>query len=93
MKADDTYRNQQLWTKMAIIGLAKSGKFSSDRTIQEYCKEIWKIEPVPIPTPSTAYGERISPYSPKSSLSLNQSLTSGTVIGPKAQQKITSSPL
>jgi len=34
---DDTYRDQKKWTQMAITGLAKSGKFSSDRTISEYC--------------------------------------------------------
>jgi len=37
---------------MAIIGVAKSGKFSSDRTISEYCQDIWKIEPSPIPKPT-----------------------------------------
>ena len=38
-----TYRDYNLWTKMAITGLAKSGKFSSDRTIAQYCNEIWNI--------------------------------------------------
>ena len=38
---------------MAIIGIAKSGKFSSDRTISEYCSQIWDIQPVPIPHPTT----------------------------------------
>ena len=38
---------------MAITGIAKSGFFSSDRTIAEYCSDIWDIKPVPIPQPST----------------------------------------
>jgi starch phosphorylase len=36
-KVDDTYRDYKKWCQMAIIGIAKSGKFSSDRTISEYC--------------------------------------------------------
>jgi len=43
---------------MAIIGIAKSGKFSSDRTIAEYCSQIWNIDPVPIPHPSTQANQR-----------------------------------
>jgi starch phosphorylase len=38
---------------MAIIGISKSGKFSSDRTIAEYCSEIWNITPASVPAPST----------------------------------------
>ena len=40
---DETYRDQKKWTRMAITGVAKSGKFSSDRTIAEYCKDIWGV--------------------------------------------------
>lgn len=36
-KVDETYRDPKKWNKMAIEGVAYSGKFSSDRTIQEYC--------------------------------------------------------
>jgi len=38
---------------MAINGIAYSGFFSSDRTISQYCGEIWDIEPLPVPHPST----------------------------------------
>jgi len=36
-----------MWTRMSILNVARMGKFS-DRTIQEYCQEIWKAEPVKI---------------------------------------------
>jgi starch phosphorylase len=42
-KASELYSNKSLWTQKAIINVAKSGKFSSDRTIREYAKEIWNI--------------------------------------------------
>lgn len=40
-----TYLNQEKWTEMAILNIASSGKFSSDRTIDEYAREIWGVEP------------------------------------------------
>jgi starch phosphorylase len=42
------FRNQDNWTRMSILNVARIGKFSSDRTIAEYCKQIWNVEPVPI---------------------------------------------
>jgi starch phosphorylase len=43
------YAERDDWTKKAIINVASSGKFSSDRTIGEYASEIWGAEPCPIP--------------------------------------------
>jgi starch phosphorylase len=41
------YGNPQEWARVAILNVAASGKFSSDRTIAEYAKEIWRAEPCP----------------------------------------------
>lgn len=42
------YNDESAWAKAAILNVASSGKFSSDRTIQEYANEIWKLKPTPI---------------------------------------------
>jgi len=54
---------------MAIEGIALSGKFSSDRTIQEYCRDIWKVEPVSIPKPTTNANARVRSYANFSEMS------------------------
>ncbi|WP_026835546.1 glycogen/starch/alpha-glucan phosphorylase [Eubacterium xylanophilum] len=45
-RVDKAYRDRTSWTKMAMLNVAKCGKFSSDRTIEEYAKEIWHLEKV-----------------------------------------------
>lgn len=45
---DDAYRDKERWAKMGICNVAKSGKFSSDRTIRQYADEIWKLPSVHI---------------------------------------------
>jgi glycogen phosphorylase len=43
------YANQGAWTRKAILNVAGSGKFSSDRTIAEYATDIWAAAPCPVP--------------------------------------------
>jgi starch phosphorylase len=45
----ELYANPGVWARKAILNVASSGKFSSDRTIHEYATDIWKVEPCPIP--------------------------------------------
>ena len=45
-RVEQAYRDEQRWARMAMLQTAKCGKFSSDRTIEEYAKEIWKLEKV-----------------------------------------------
>jgi len=55
-KVSATYNNTSKWAEMAIHNIASSGKFSSDRTIAEYAREIWGMEPnyEKLPDPHTA---------------------------------------
>lgn len=50
-KVDETYKDKAKWTRMSIMSTAGSGKFSSDRTIAEYAKDIWDVQPCVVPAP------------------------------------------
>ena len=47
-KVDAAYRDKARWAKMAILNTARVGKFSSDRTIHEYARDIWNLPAVPV---------------------------------------------
>ncbi|KAL3530842.1 hypothetical protein ACH5RR_010164 [Cinchona calisaya] len=48
-RVDEAYKERKRWIKMSILSTAGSGKFSSDRTISQYAKEIWNIEECLVP--------------------------------------------
>lgn len=48
-KVAATFTDRQKWLSMCIKNIATVGKFSSDRTITDYCKDIWKVKPVAVP--------------------------------------------
>lgn len=50
-KAGKTFLDVDQWTRMSILNVARMGKFSSDRAIFEYCRDIWHIKPVPVDLP------------------------------------------
>jgi starch phosphorylase len=52
LAVDQTYGDRRKWMKMAVENIARGGKFSSDRTILDYARDIWKVVPVTVPGPS-----------------------------------------
>ena len=45
---DTCYRDAEQWTRMSILNVARIGRFSSDRAIREYARDIWRVQPVPV---------------------------------------------
>ena len=48
-KINELYKDQEKWAKMCLMNIANAGKFSSDRTIEDYVKDIWKLKKLPMP--------------------------------------------
>ena len=48
-EVDRAYRERERWTRMSILNTSRSGWFSSDRTIAEYARDIWRVDPVDVP--------------------------------------------
>src|SRR5204863_1331761 len=42
------FQDVERWAEMCILNIARMGKFSADRTIREYARDIWKARPVPV---------------------------------------------
>ncbi|XP_053553613.1 glycogen phosphorylase, liver form [Bombina bombina] len=71
-RVNELYKDSKEWTKVVIKNIAASGKFSSDRTIKEYAKDIWGVEPsdlkIPPPNePREAIDEAVKGAKPKTS--------------------------
>ncbi len=47
-QVSQAYKDQEQWSRMSILNVARMGKFSSDRSIQEYADNIWKVKPVKV---------------------------------------------
>jgi starch phosphorylase len=47
-QVDAAYRNPSKWTEMAIYNIARTGYFSSDRSVKEYAEKIWHAHPVKV---------------------------------------------
>jgi starch phosphorylase len=45
-RVNDAYRDRANWTRMSILNSARVGRFSSDRSIREYCRDIWHVSPL-----------------------------------------------
>ena len=52
-RVEAAYRDEKNWARSAILNVACSGKFTSDRTIQEYVDEIWKLDKVSVTIPES----------------------------------------
>jgi starch phosphorylase len=50
-RVGDAWNDQERWNRMSIMNTARSAQFSSDRTIREYCAEIWNLPATRVPRP------------------------------------------
>ena len=53
-EVERAYLDPERWTRMSILNTARVGRFSSDRSIREYCRDVWRVGPVPIELPPPA---------------------------------------
>ena len=58
-EVSQAYKDRDNWTRMSILNTARMGKFSSDRAIREYCKEIWNAKPVKVELEPYSQGDAV----------------------------------
>ncbi|MDY0292862.1 MAG: glycogen/starch/alpha-glucan phosphorylase, partial [Desulfuromonadaceae bacterium] len=47
-RAEKAFTDRERWLRMSVINCARSGRFSTDRTMREYNRDIWKLEPIEV---------------------------------------------
>jgi glycogen phosphorylase len=60
-RVSEAYRDARRWTRMSILNAARMGKFSSDRTVEEYSRDIWRAGPVPVDVSGEDAGRKLAP--------------------------------
>jgi starch phosphorylase len=50
-EVDAAFKNRRRWARMSILNVAHMGRFTSDRTIREYARDIWHVEPITVEAP------------------------------------------
>jgi starch phosphorylase len=49
LEVERRFLDADWWTRASILNVARAGAFSSDRAIADYCREIWRVDPFPVP--------------------------------------------
>jgi starch phosphorylase len=80
-RIDQAYKNQKKWCRMSILNTAGMGKFSSDRSIQQYANNIWNLQAVPRPGPITVELDKMSSAGLVPDLGATSPILSGSPLG------------